>query len=165
MSHLSARPLALIATIAASIAGANNAQAANTPRILQTSTIAAKRVIPAHGRPYYSLSAVVRLSGALPINHNNLGLVATTWATRSHIDVGTRLPDALFAGSGLGRVGTAGRHCYRAEIAQLTAHHTVKAGLSWRVALHDGRRVLRTAPRVRLSTKVSESQQLEQLGC
>jgi hypothetical protein len=140
------------------------------PRILKVSALDAKRITPKSGASYYSLSAVVKLSRSLTQadrTGGGLGLIASLWATRDHLDPGTELPDELFAGSSLGRVGRTSSHCYRAEVAQLSPHHAVRPGRSWRVALHDGHHVLRLAPRTTLakSTKAAEARQLSSLGC
>jgi hypothetical protein len=168
MSSLVTR-LAFAASMSAlTLASAPAAGAQSPPRVLKASTIAAKRIEPKSGEPYYSLSAVVKLNRALTTaDRRRLGLLAGTWATRANIDSGTTLPDALFGGTSLGRVGRRSAHCYIAEVAQLHAHRTVKPGLSWRIALHDGQTVLRTAPRVTLekSTTATESQQLKRAGC
>jgi hypothetical protein len=168
MSPLVTR-LAFVVSIAAlALASAPAAGAQSPPRVLKASTIAAKRIEPKSGQPYYSLSAVVRLDRTLTAtDRRRLGLIASTWATRANLDPGTTLPDALFGGTSLGRVGRPAAHCYIAEVAQLHAHKTVKPGLSWRIALHDGHTVLRTAPRVTIakSTTATESQQLKRAGC
>jgi hypothetical protein len=162
-------PLALAASIAAlALASAATASAQTPPLVLKASNIAAKLITPESGRPYYSLSAVVRLDRSLTAaDRRGLGLIASRWATRAGLDPGTTLPDALFGGTSLGRVGRQAAHCYIAEIAQLHAHRTVKPGQSWRIALHDGHTVLRTAPRVTIakSTTATEAQQLENAGC
>jgi hypothetical protein len=128
----------------------------------------AARITPESGQPYYSLSAVVKLDRSLTAaDRRGLGLIASTWATRARLDPGRTLPDALLGGTILGRAGRPAAHCYIAEIAQLHAHRTVKPGQSWRIALHDGHTVLRTAPRVTIakSTTATEAQQLESAGC
>jgi hypothetical protein len=168
MSPLVTR-LAFAASIAAlALTSAPAAGAKSPPRVLKASTIAAKRIEPKSGQTYYSLSAVVKLDRTLTAaDRRRLGLIASTWATRANLDPGTTLPDALFGGTSLGRVGRPAAHCYIAEVAQLHAHRTVKPGLSWRIALHDGHTVLRTAPRVTIakSSTATESQQLKRAGC
>jgi hypothetical protein len=168
MSPLVTR-LAIGASLAAlALASATTASAQTPPRVLKASNIAAKRITPKSGQPYYSLSAVVKLDRSLTAaDRRGLGLIASTWATRARLDPGTTLPDALFGGTSLGRVGRPAGHCYIAEIAHLHAHKTVKPGLSWRIALHDGHTVLRTAPRVTIakSTTVTEARQLKSAGC
>jgi hypothetical protein len=156
------------AMLLALYAAGGSLAAQRPPRIVDASNIAANRITPKSGDAYYSLSAVVRLSRALTASERaHFGLIASTWATRTHLAPGARLPDALFGGTSLGRVGRPSAHCYLAEVAQLAAHKTVKPGQSWRLALHNGHTVLRTAPRVILSksTTATEAQQLSQAGC
>jgi hypothetical protein len=150
------------------LAGASSAGAQAPPRIVKASSIAAKRITPKGGAAYYSLGAVVRLDRSLTVaERRHFGLIASTWATRRNLDPGAKLPDALFGGTGLGRIGRPAAHCYLAEVAQLNAHRSVRPGRSWRIALHDGHTVLRTAPRVTLASATGESQakQLKAAGC
>lgn len=117
------------------------------------------------GERFYAFGAVVRFDRALTAaEQRRTGLIATQWIFRAHLAPGRALPDPLFGGTGLGRVGARGKHCYLAEVATVRAWHAVRLGGAWRVALHDGRTVLRTAPRV-VAAKVGVPEQLRQAGC
>lgn len=168
MPSLRARPMIVASISAMALATATTAVAQTAPRIVKASTIGAKRITPKSGDPYYSLGAVVKLDRSLTADERRrLGLVASPGATRANLDLGTTLPDELFGGTSLGRVGRPAAHCYIAEIAQLHAHKTIKPRLSWRIALHNGQTVLRTAPRVTIakSAIATEARQLKSLGC
>jgi hypothetical protein len=78
---------------------------------------------------------------------------------------GQAVPDELFGGTTLGRIGDKGRHCYAAEVAQLRRHASVHNRAGWRVAFHDGHRVaaqVRSAP---LARGPSEQAAAQRLGC
>ncbi len=51
------------------------------------------------------------------------------------------VPDALFGGTSLGRIGDKDRHCYATEVAQLRRHATVHDGARWRIGFMDGHTV------------------------
>jgi hypothetical protein len=143
------------------------AHAAAPPRIVKTSSLSATR-IDRGSQDYYAIGAVVRFDRDLTSSEQQrYGLITTQWTFRDHLNVGRRVPDALFGGISLGRIGTKGRHCYVAEVATFRAWHTVKPGGSWRLALHDGHTVLRDAPRTILlkATNGTERQQAAALGC
>jgi hypothetical protein len=169
MSSIAVRAVAT--SVVVLVVGANGAAAKSTPpRILKVSSVDATRVVPKKGSPYFSLSAVVKLNRSLTSadrQGGGFGLIGSLWATRRNLDRGTQLPDELFGGTSLGRVGRAGAHCYRAEVAQLNAHRTVRPGRPWRIALHDGQTVLRLAPRTILvkNTSATEAKQIRKLGC
>jgi len=169
MTFLVARISTASAAIALLAAGAAVAKPA-PPRIVKVSSVDAVRVVPKTGTPYYSLSAVVRLDRSLTEadrRGGGLGLIGSFWATRDHLDQGTKLPDELFGGTTLGRVGRVSAHCYRAEVAQLNPHTNVRPGRSWRIALHDGHTVLRLAPRTTLvkRTSATVAEQIRAAGC
>lgn len=54
---------------------------------------------------------------------------------------GQAVPDELFGGTALGRIGDKDRHCYATEVAQLRRHATVRDGARWRIGFTDGRTV------------------------
>jgi hypothetical protein len=119
---------------------------------------------------YYSLGAVVRLDRALTRREKDrqaYGLIAGPAAERGRLEPGDALPDALFGGTGLGTIGKPSRHCYRAEVAQLRARRTVVPGARWRLALHDGARVLGAGRDVvlRRQTSATELAAARALGC
>lgn len=113
------------------------------------------------------LRAVVRLDRApAPAQRRGLGLLAAGGPAPRQVANGAALPDALFGGTSLGRIGVAGRHCYVAEVAQLRAHRSVTLGTPWRLVLHDGRRVTGSGLQVTLRAQVAaEDAAARRLGC
>jgi hypothetical protein len=110
---------------------------------------------------FVSLGAVVRLRHALTERQRrSFGLIAGT-----RLRVGQSVPDELFGGTTLGRLGTKGRNCYAAEVAQLRRHASVHAGDVWRVAFADGRHVAAQVRSVRLVRGPSDRAGARQLGC
>jgi hypothetical protein len=110
---------------------------------------------------FVSLGAVVRLRHALTERQRRtFGLIAGT-----RLRAGQSVPDELFGGTTLGRLGTKGRHCYAAEVAQLRRHASVHTGDIWRVAFTDGRRVAGQVRSVTLVSGPSERAAARRLGC
>jgi hypothetical protein len=165
LTHVTA---ALVTALVAALP-ATAAQAAQSPlHIVRASEVSGKRIVQKNGNAYYSFSAVVRFDRALTSSERSrYGLISGTWATRTNYAAGTKLPDALFGGTTLGRVGRKSAHCYFAEIAQLHSRRTFKPAQSWVVALHDGHSVLRTAPRVTVNKyqTATEDRQIRDAGC
>jgi hypothetical protein len=116
----------------------------------------------------YSFGAVVRFDRALTRSEQRrFGLIATPWASRARLRTGARLPDALHGGTSLGHIGAKAKHCYLGEVATLRAVHKVRNGGAWRLALHDGHRVLRVAPRTvaRTARPDDPAHSADALGC
>src|SRR5918911_1478110 len=129
------RKFLMLAAVAGSAVAPASALATSAPRILATSSVSTKRI--AHAlKDYVSLGAVVRFDRALTASEQRrFGLIATRWPFRHRLDPGAVLPDRLFGGTSLGRIGATARHCYLAEVATLRAWHTAKPGIALRVAL------------------------------
>jgi hypothetical protein len=146
------RLAALVLALAGLGIAASPATAARAvpPTILQVSSINA--IANGEGAEmYYSLGATVRFDRAItPAEQRSFGLITTSWTWRARLAPGTKLPQRLYGGTGVGRVGKAGRHCYRAELAGFRQLRSVTDGGSWIVALHDTDKILRASPRTKL---------------
>ena len=94
-------------------------------------------IIADHQGHHASLGAVVRLERQLTDRRRRVyGLVAGPT-----LRAGQAVPDALFGGTSLGRIGDKDRHCYATEVAQLRRHATVHDGARWRIGFMDGHTV------------------------
>jgi hypothetical protein len=110
---------------------------------------------------FVSLGAVVRLRSALTEHQRRTyGLLAGPL-----LRPGQPVPDELFGGTTLGRIGANGRHCYAAEVAQLRRHAVVHSGAVWRVGFTDGHRVAGHVTPVRLVRGPAERAAAQRLGC
>jgi hypothetical protein len=128
--------LALLATLAvAPVAQA----AAAPPRIVGTPTVTAASVSSTGNGRFVSLGATVRLDRpfANATEQHRYALVAAP-----RLRAGERLPDALFGGSVLGRLGRRPGAWYTGEVAQLALHRAVRSGARWQVALARGNRIV-----------------------
>jgi hypothetical protein len=106
------------------------------PKLARTPTVSLAIIADRQGH-HASLAAVVRLKRQLTDRQRRVyGLVAGP-ALRA----GQAVPDALFGGTSLGRIGDKDRHCYAAEVAQLRRHTTVRNGAQWRIGFMDGHTV------------------------
>ena len=106
------------------------------PRLART-PIVSLSIIADHQGHYASLGAVVRLERQLTDRQRRVyGLVAGPI-----LRAGQTVPDALFGGMTLGRIGDKDRHCYATEVAQLRRHETVRDGARWRLGFTDGHTV------------------------
>lgn len=129
--------------------------------------LTAKRITTPHG-PFVSFGAVVRLDRDVTTRErSHIGLVTAPWNHRGQVASGAALPDNLFGGTSLGRIGSPGRHCYVAEVAQVTSHTGVRFGSTWRLAIHDGRHVLGSGLRLhaRRADRTDERALAEALRC
>ena len=106
------------------------------PRLARTPTVSLAILADSKGH-YASLAAVVRLERQITDRQRRVyGLVAGPV-----LRAGQAVPDALFGGTSLGRIGDKDRHCYAAEVAQLRRHPTVRDGAQWRIGFMDGHTV------------------------
>ena len=157
--------LALALVAVAIVPGA--AHAATPPPHLVGGKLTAKRVTTPQGA-FVSFGAVVRLSrGITTRERSHLALITAPWSHREQVAGGATLPDNLFGGTSLGRIGSPERHCYVAEVAQVQNHTSVRAGSTWRLAVHDGRHALGSGLRLheRRAGATDERAQAEALRC
>ena len=155
--------VALAATAAAPVT-ARAQQAA--PRLLG-GQLTAKRITTPQGA-FVSFGAVVRLSrGITTRERSHIGLITAPWSHREQVANGAALPDNLFGGTSLGRIGRAQRHCYVAEVAQVQNHTKIRYGSIWRLAVHNGNQALGNGLRLhaRRADSTDERKQAEALGC
>jgi hypothetical protein len=160
-------PLRSLVTVAVLAAAALPASAAAAPAADPPPRLAAKPAVSfqiiADGKGHFvSFGAVVRLRHKLSDHQRRtFALVAGT-----RLRSGQAVPDELFGGTTLGRVGTAGRNCYAGEVAQLRRHASVHSGDVWRVAFTDGTRVVGPVRSVRLVRGASADRvEAQRLGC
>ena len=103
------------------------------PKLARTPTVSLAIIADRQGH-HASLAAVVRLERQLTDRQRRVyGLVAGPV-----LRAGQAVPDELFGGTSLGRIGDKDRHCYAAEVAQLRRHTTVRDGARWRIGFTDG---------------------------
>jgi hypothetical protein len=98
---------------------------------------------------------------------SHIALITAPWDHREQVADGAALPDNLFGGTSLGRIGTASRHCYVAEVAQVRNHTKIRFGSIWRLAVHDGKQALGKGLRLhaRRADSTTQRAQAEALGC
>jgi hypothetical protein len=118
------------------------------------------------GARFASFAAVVKLNRALTRAEQRRGrysLVVAPGLRRSQ-----ELPDELFGGGSLGRIGNRG-HCYSAEPSQLASRPAPRPRARWRLGIAANERVLGQVKRVTLgSVRPPPSWPLEaarRLGC
>ena len=158
---------ALIAAALVALAVPAGAQAATDAPGLVKGQLTAKRITTAQGS-FVSFGAVVRLDRALPAKgRSQLGLITAPRSDRKQIANGAALPDNLFGGTSLGRIGAAARHCYVAEVAQVRNHTNIRFGSTWHLAVHDGRHALGGSLRLHVAkaSSTNERAAAEALGC
>ena len=130
------------------------------PRFAAAPAVSFQIVADRNGH-FASLGAVVRLRHALTERQRRTyGLLSGPL-----LRAGQAVPDELFGGTTLGRIGIKGRHCYAAEVAQLRRHAAVHSGDVWRVGFTDGHRVAAQVVRVTLVRGPAERAAAQRLGC
>jgi hypothetical protein len=152
--------LGALATLPASAIAAVPAEAA--PQFAAAPAVSFQIIVDSSKGHFASLGAVVRLRHKLTEHQRRtFGLIAGT-----RLRAGQSVPDELFGGTTLGRLGTKGSNCYAAEVAQLRRHAGVHSGDVWRVAFADGQRVAAQVRSVRLVRGPSSDRAAAQrLGC
>jgi hypothetical protein len=155
--------LALVALAALGALPASGGAATATdpaPQFAADPGVSFQMVVDRKGH-FISLGAVVRLRHAITEHQRrSFGLIAGT-----RLRAGQQVPDELFGGTTLGRLGPKGRHCYAAEVAQLRRHASVHTGDVWRVAFTDGHHVAAQVRSVTLVRGPSERAAAQRLGC
>jgi hypothetical protein len=131
------------------------------PQLAAAPGVSFQILVDRKGR-YVSFGAVVRLRHKLTEHQRRtFGLIAGT-----RLRAGQPVPDELFGGTTLGRLGTKGRNCYAAEVAQLRRHTSVHAGDVWRVAFADSKNVAAQVRSVHVVRGASSDRVAAQrLGC
>jgi hypothetical protein len=142
------------ATVAAPAAG-------GAPQLAAKPAVSFQVIVDDKGH-FVSLGGVVRLRHKLTDHQRRtFALIAGT-----RLRSGQAVPDELFGGTTLGRIGSVGRNCYAAEVSQLRRHASVHSGAVWRVAFTDGTRVAGPVSSVRLARGASSDRTAAQrLGC
>jgi hypothetical protein len=149
-----------VAALAALPASSGAAVPSDAPQFAADPGVSFQIIVDPKGH-FVSLGAVVRLRHALTERQRRgFGLIAGT-----RLRAGQSVPDELFGGTTLGRLGTKGRHCYAAEVAQLRRHASVHTGDVWRVAFTDGQHVAGQVRSVTLVRGPSERAAAQRLGC
>jgi hypothetical protein len=155
--------LALLCAAAAALpAAAGAAPASDPPPGLAAKPAVSFQVVVDDKGHFVSLGGVVRLRHKLTDHQRRtFALVAG-----ARLRTGQAVPDELFGGTSLGRIGSAGRNCYAAEVGQLRRHAGVHSGAIWRVGFTDGTRVVGTVRAARLVRGASSDRAAAQrLGC
>jgi hypothetical protein len=163
---MSTRP-AIIAAALIALAVPAGAHAATDAPSLVRGQITAKRISTPKGA-FVAFGAVVKLDRELTgPTRSRFGLITAPWSVRKQIADGVHLPDNLFGGTSLGRIGKASRHCYVAEVAQVTNHTSVRFGSTWKVAVHDGNHAIGSGLRLRVgkASETNEGDAARALGC
>jgi hypothetical protein len=152
---------ALAAFVAVPATGGAAVPSDAAPQFAAAPAVSFQIVVDRKGH-FASLGAVVRLRHELTEHQRrSFGLIAGT-----RLRAGQSVPDELFGGTTLGRLGTKGRNCYAAEVAQLRRHASVHSGDVWRVAFADGTHVAAQVRAVRLVRGPSSDRAAAQrLGC
>jgi len=119
---------------------AAGAQATPQASIVGTPSVRSSLRTSATGARYVSLQVVLRL------DRSHAPSRRTTVAAPT-LRAGQQLPDALFGGRTLRRIGRATRHCFVGEVAQLR-RRTEIGSASWRLGLIDDQQVLAPVKRV-----------------
>lgn len=135
------------------------ADSANAPKLVGTPSLRYTYVEDGNSR-YLSIGAVFRTDRALD---------RSTYATIAapNLTVGQKLPDALFGGVTLGTIGRRSRHCYVAEVSQLTRRSTL-GDKTWKFALRRSSNVTGTITSVKLKAAGTANFELSaaaRLGC
>jgi len=154
--------LGALAALAALPASAGAAVAPDAAPQFAAAPAASFQIIVDGKGHFASIGAVVRLRHELTDHQRRtFGLIAGT-----RLRAGQSVPDQLFGGTTLGRLGTKGRNCYAAEVAQLRRHASVRSGDVWRLAFADGTHVAAQVRAVRLVRGPSSDRAAaERLGC
>jgi hypothetical protein len=167
MVRMSVTPTLIAIALAAAALVPAAAHAATAPPHLVGGKLTAKRITTPQGT-FVSFGAVVRLDrGVTTRERSHIGLITAPWNHREQVADGAALPDNLFGGTSLGRIGSPGRHCYVAEVAEVRNHTKIRYGSTWRLAVHDGKEALGTGLRLhaRDASSTTEREQAEALRC
>lgn len=163
---MSTRPAIIAAALIVLAVPAGAHAATDAPRLVR-GELTAKRISTPKGA-FVAFGAVVKLDRALTgPTRSRWGLITAPWSVRKQVADAAHLPDNLFGGTSLGRIGSPSRHCYVAEVAQVTNHTSVRFGSTWRLAVHDGNHARGAGLRLRVRKASSTNEQIaaRALGC